>query len=484
MDIKVTGHEYFYDITSMSMLFFPGEKTNYVKRSNNETHIISTLKIINSKYLSLTRIKFKGNWYSSQKTCSITCDSKNLVKQTFYKACSKATGISSPWGILTGIRPLSVYKRHFLNRENVANIMKNEYYLHDDKIELLDNIFKIEKDLLNSNKSDVSIYISIPFCPSKCSYCSFISVAATKTGDLANKYFDLLIKEIKLKSQLIKIHKLNVKSLYVGGGTPGTLDENKIDLLLSTLDQEFKLKTIDELTFEIGRPETITHDKLKILKKYNVNRICINTQTTNDKILASVNRKHSAKMYFNAVNLAKSVGFESINTDLIAGLPNEDVDSFIKSVDDVISTGVNNITIHTLSIKKSAVLSDEGKYYNPSDVRVRLMLESAYHKLAANGYVPYYIYRQKNCVSNGENIGFCKPNKLCKYNVYMMEDVHSIISCGAGASSKIINGTEVSRVINVKYPMEYVNEFYKINNNNIKLDNILKAKSYNERNRN
>ncbi len=474
MDIKISGHEYYYDITSMSMLFFPGEKVNYVKRSLNPTHIISSLKVNGDKYISTTKIKYCGKFFSSSKRVDLNCDTKNLVKQTFYNACSKATGIESPWGILTGIRPLSVYMRHLNGARNVGDIMKREYYLVSSKISILDKVYENERMYFNSSSKDVSIYISVPFCPTKCTYCSFISVSATGLNNLLNDYLILLEKEIKQKAQLIKKYALNLKSIYIGGGTPGVLDKFNIRKLFETLEMSFDLKSIEEITFEIGRPETINMDKLNILKHFGVNRICINTQTTNDDILCKVNRCHTANDYFNSVELAKKVGFEIINTDLIAGLPGDNYESFCKTVDDIIKTGVNNITIHTLAIKRAAQLSDHFDNYKAVDNIVNKMLEYAYVTLDANGYSPYYIYRQKNCVSNGENIGFCKIGTQCKYNIYMMEDVHSIISCGAGASTKIVDGNRVQRVINVKYPKEYINMFDHIENNTHKIDELLK----------
>lgn len=473
MDIKINGHNFEYDITSMSMLFFPGEKVYYVNRSKNSNHIISSLKRLDNKLISKTTFYFNNKVYTSQKTVSVDCDSKNLVKQTFYKACLKATGIESPWGILTGIRPLSVFAKHSLEGDNATEIMASEYYLKPSKIEILKSIYDIQKQITSKTK-DISIYISIPFCPSKCSYCSFISVAATNTSSLLDEYLLKLEEEIELKSKIISMFGFKVKSLYIGGGTPGILSFAQLAKLLDVCDRKFDIKAITETCIEIGRPELISDDKLSLLKKYNFNRICINTQTTNDAVLEKINRKHTYLQYLDSVELAKNYGFDSINTDLIAGLPGEDYSSFCNSVNDVIDSGVNNITVHTLAIKKSAKLSEDKSNYKAKNSSVSDMLEYAYGALIKSGFVPYYIYRQKNCVSNGENIGFCKPDAVCKYNIYMMEDVHTVISCGAGASTKIIDGKKTDRVINVKYPMEYVREFDKIIFNTKKITDILK----------
>lgn len=464
MDIKIIGHNFDYDITSMSMLFFPGEKVFYKDRSSADKRLFSYLYRKDDRIVSVTKLRFYGKIFTCQITETIDYDAKNLVKQTFYKVCSKATGITSPWGILTGIRPLSVYSR--LSDPRIQ--MENEYYVHPDKIDLLAQIYKAES-VIEKRTKDVSVYISIPFCPGKCTYCSFISISATSKGALLSQYLEKLLIEIKLKSKIISELDLRVKSLYIGGGTPGILDASQLSLLLNALKEAFDLASIEETCIELGRPDTVDLEKLDIIDSFGFDRICINTQTTNDDVLNKVNRNHNFMQYRQAViNTQKHTG-AIINTDLIAGLPGENLDSFKKSVDDVISLGVDNVTVHTLAIKRSAKLSDDSNNFSPRDNTVDSMIDYAYTTLKREGYIPYYIYRQKNCISNGENIGFCKPGSLCKYNVYMMEDIHSIIACGAGASSKIIKGKKVDRVINVKYPMEYVNEFYKIENNTNKL---------------
>lgn len=478
MDIKLVGHTFEYDITSMSMLFFPGEKVNYVNRSSADKRIISAVYHKDNKIVSVTRFRYNNKNFYSQRTVNSDYDIKNLVKQTFYLVCRKATGISSDWGILTGIRPLSVYSK--LNKNADAfSLMKSEYFVSSSKIHMLKKINSVYSTL-EHNSGDVSIYISIPFCPGKCSYCSFISVSATSTGKMLDDYLLNLHKEIELKADIIKKLCLNIRSLYIGGGTPGVLNEIQLESLLSVLEKHLGLKNIDETCIEIGRPETLTEHKLKIINNYSFNRICINTQSTNDNVLSIVNRKHTYKQYVDAVKVARNFKELAINTDLIAGLPDETYESFCQSVNDVISLGVENITIHTLALKRSAKLYDDVNNFKATDNKVDLMVNYAYNTLIKAGYIPYYIYRQKNCVSNGENIGFCMPEYVCKYNLYMMEDIHSIIACGAGASSKVIDGSKVDRVINLKYPMEYNSEFYKIINNTNKLFEILKVKRANE----
>lgn len=473
MDVKVSGHGFFYDITTVAMLFFPGEKVNYVQKSSNPLRAVSALKPRGDKVISFTRIFREGKNYYSQITAHGSSDIKNLVKRTFYKACSKATGIVPPWGTLTGISPSSVYERLQREGADAGTLLKKEYYLEDSKIALLKAVSRNQQGIAVKNPRDVSVYISIPFCPGRCSYCSFISVSAAKGGKLLDDYLDLLRHEISQKALLIKKYGLNLRSVYVGGGTPGILDKVQLERLLEEVFSNFSVSGGCEICVELGRPDTVTEEKLSVLKRYGVGRICVNTQTTNDAVLAEIGRRHTAADYFRAVDLVKPFNF-TVNTDLIAGLPGETVRSFRQSVDDVLKTGVQNVTVHTLAIKRSARLHEEGAF-DPLGAGVSDMIDYAYQKLGENGYSPYYLYRQKNCVSNGENVGFCLEGTQCRYNIYMMEDVHSVISCGAGASSKIINGCKTERVINVKYPMEYVNENSKITANTQKIDKILRS---------
>lgn len=462
------------------MLFFPGQKVNYVDISKDKIYIKSILKINSDKQVSITKIKYFDKTFTCQKTLPISENAKDLVKHTFYVVCNKATSIQSSWGILTGIRPLSVFEQVKKEGGDFKKKIAQKYLLSNQKIELLDKISAIQNKYTIKQPKDVSMYISIPFCPSKCTYCSFISISAVNKKQLLEDYLRLLKTEISLKIRLIKQYSLDVKALYIGGGTPGILSSSQLNDLLQFININLPLSSTTEKCFEIGRPDIITDEKLEILKNFGFDRICINTQTTCDDVLNKVNRKHSSSDYFKAVDLAQKFGFKSINTDLIAGLPDESVKSFEKSVDDVISCGVDNITVHTLSIKKSSVLSQTNDYYNPSDMRINKMLEYAYNKLSENEFIPYYIYRQKNCVSNGENIGFCKDTTPCLYNIYMMEDIHSVIACGAGASTKLVKGTLVWRSINVKYPMDYVSDFSKVLNNTLKIENELKAIFSNE----
>lgn len=478
MEIKISGHEFEYDVTGMSLLFFPGESVVFVKRPKGEDWLSSRLVEGKDGLFAKATFRYRGKIYNAAKKIK-TRDRENLlvgVKRTIYQVFHRATGICPPWGILTGIKPTGIYRRLLAEKGpgETRRYLLNEYCMQPEKIPLLHQICKVMETVQTDPRKEASLYVSIPFCPSRCSYCSFISVAAEKSNHLIEQYLHRLVVEIKEKSDVLKKHGLAVRSVYVGGGTPGILNCTQMERLLSVVRENVG-SDLAEFTYELGRPDTVTAEKLGLLKEMGVTRICINTQTTNDEILAAVGRKHTRAQYFDAVSLTKALKFDSINSDLIAGLPGEDEASFARSLEDALAAGVDNITIHTLSIKRSARLHDTNEYFDPSNDHVQRMLDNAYKRLLDLGYIPYYMYRQKNTVSNGENIGFSRPETIGLYNLYMMEDLHTVAACGAGASSKIVSGKDgrIERVINMKYPYEYINENERISANTQLLDRKL-----------
>ena len=481
MEIKISGHNFEYDAIGMSLLFFPGESVVFVKKATGSTWLSS--RLVENKNGLFAKATFKNG--SIRKECCkkvFGSDNESLlaaVKYTIYQVFHRATGISPPWGILTGIKPTGVYRR-ILDDKGPAETRRfliKEYCMQPEKIPLLHQICKVMETVKTDPRREASIYVSIPFCPSRCSYCSFISVSGEKSNHLIERYLVLLKEEIREKCEILRRNNLSVRSVYVGGGTPGILSCEQIQALISVINEN--VGALEEFTFEIGRPDMISLEKLELLKKMGVSRLCINTQTTNDCVLEQIGRRHTGAQYLDAMKLVRPIGFQSINTDLIVGLPGDSFESFVSSLDDVIAAGADNITIHTLSIKRSSRLHHAGNYFDPSNDLVRRMLDYAYGRLLNEGFIPYYMYRQKNTVSNGENIGFSKPETIGRYNLYMMEDLHSVAACGAGASSKLIGaaGGRIERVINMKYPYEYINENDKIQKNTALFEEKLKELS-------
>lgn len=478
MEVKISGHTFEYDITGMSLLFFPGESVRFCTRPKEKQWLSSRLLQKGERAVAIATYRDGKNTYTCQKTAWAT-DKEGLlgaVKYTVYQVFHRATGITPPWGILTGIKPTGIYQRILAEkgpRETRDFLLKN-YCMQPEKIPLLHQICKVMETVKTDCTKEASLYVSIPFCPSRCSYCSFISVAAERCNHLIVPYLDALYQEIADKCAVLRNRGLTLRSVYVGGGTPGILSAEQIQELLTVISRELR-EPLAEFSYELGRPDTVTKEKLQVLKEMGVTRICINTQTTNDEVLKAVGRRHTRKDYFDALLLTKQMGFKSINTDLIAGLPEEDEESFAHSLEDVLQAGADNITIHTLSIKRSSYLHNGKENFDPRKDQVQRMLDHAYDRLLKEGYIPYYMYRQKNTVSNGENVGFSRPETIGLYNLYMMEDLHTVAACGAGASSKIISGRDgrIERVINVKYPYEYIGENEKIKRNTELLDQKL-----------
>lgn len=479
MEIKISGHGFEYDVTGMSLLFFPGESVVFVKRPTGKNWLSSRLVCGKNGVFAKATFRYNGKKLEcAKKVLSEEHeDVLGAVKYSIFQVFHRATGILPPWGILTGIKPTGIYRRVYdkLGPAQTRKFLLEEYCMQPEKIPLLHQICKVMETVQTDCKKEASLYVAIPFCPSRCAYCSFISVAAEKSNRLIDQYLSCLVKEIRDKCTVVSQNGLAIKSVYIGGGTPGILNCDQIDFLINEINRCVG-SAFREFTFELGRPDVVSREKLILLKALGVTRICINTQTTNDAILASVGRRHTKAQYLEAVSMAKELGFKSINTDLIAGLPGEDEASFAQSLNDVLSAGVDNVTIHTLSIKRSSRLHDSKEYFNPSNDHVQRMLDQAYKKLLDRGFVPYYMYRQKNTVSNGENVGFARPESIGLYNLYMMEDLHTVAACGAGASSKIISSANgrIERVINVKYPYEYINENERIQKNTLLLDQKLK----------
>ena len=371
-----------------------------------------------------------------------------------------------PYGVLTGVRPLKIANEisHRFTQENLCDKLSGIYLVNTEKGELLNSCIKYDAYVRNNSfNNDVSLYVSIPFCPSRCNYCSFVSSSIESKKVLIPEYINLLANEINEVSKVIKEFGLNVKSIYIGGGTPGILDCHQLNFLLNKVSSEFLSDKTIEFCFEIGRPDTVTTEKLNILKFYGVNRICINTQTTNDEILEIIGRKHTASQYFNAIELAKKFAFDSINTDIIAGLTNETLESFKKTVDDVINIGVDNLTVHTLCIKKSADIKKTFATLTNSDY-ISEFLNYSKKACITSGFEPYYLYRQKYALGNHESVGYCKFGKFSYYNIAMMNEIQTVIGMGAGATSRIVShnsGEKHSHFENYKYPQDYIRDLSK-----------------------
>ena len=387
---------------------------------------------------------------------------KRYVKLSVYKALVKVFEKEMPWGALTGIRPTKLAYSELEERGSFSDFFINTMKVSEGKTKLVEEIIETQKGIYKKDDSNTDFFVFIPFCPSRCKYCSFITSDIKRNEQYVDVYVDTLIREIEESKDYIK----NLRSIYIGGGTPVALDDKNLDKVLTAID---KINYGVEYTVEAGRPDRITKSNLKILKDHGVTRICINPQTFNDKTLEILGRNHKAREIEEKYNLAK--GLFDINMDLIAGLPNENFEDFKYSLDKAVQLSPEDITVHTLCIKKSSYLAMEESRLKGDSVRD--MVEYSYKTLAKNGYMPYYMYRQKYMAGNLENVGYCKEGKACVYNVNVMEEISSTVACGANAISKKVFNSEnrIERLASPKDVKTYIEKIDTILSNKKKLFN-------------
>ncbi|MBO5439316.1 MAG: coproporphyrinogen dehydrogenase HemZ [Clostridia bacterium] len=458
-------------VQTLCMMFFRGEK--FPENEENSSRILTVTTIdtddgINCECELCVNNKTvrESSFVPFSQSEKYERSSKSAVGIAVYNAGVKLTGRNIPWGILTGIRPSKVaYELLSKNtEENAKLILQNRYLLSENKANLAIRVAKNEGEILKiSDNNTCSLYISIPFCPSRCSYCSFISYATPKLFELIPSYIDKLVKEITSTLESIKNQGLKLLSIYIGGGTPTVLSEGQLEEILKAIHNSIDVDELIEFTLEGGRPDTITDKKLEIAKKYGVNRISVNPQTLNDDVLKAIGRHHTVNDFFEAYERVQNSGINFINTDLIAGLENDSFDSFKNTIDKIIALAPDNITVHSFSVKKSAqILRDNAEIYgNEADYAVK-SVDYAYKALTENGYEPYYMYRQKNTVCDLENVGYAKKGTFGIYNVLMMSDCHTVFGVGAGATTKIVKNIdgnlEIKRIFSHKYPYEYLQD--------------------------
>ena len=403
-----------------------------------------------------------GEEYTGTKDISADEEAQKLdICGVIYHLCCKAFGKTLSWGMLTGVRPVrlmrNLYSKHG-DIEKVEEIFRSRYFVTEEKIKLCRDIFSLQKNIIDSAEdTDYSLYISIPFCPSRCSYCSFVSVGSTNATKLMGQYVEKLCEEIRYTAQTAKKAGLTLKSIYIGGGTPTAVSATQLKTIMQTVKDNFDLSKVLEYTVEAGRPDCTTREKLQVIKDMGADRVSINPQTFSDEVLQAIGRRHTHQDFIDCYNMAKEIGFKSINTDLIAGLPKDTVEGFENSLKGCIELGAENITVHTLTLKRASNIVVNHEQNSYSDVAQ--MLEKC-SLLAQNGYVPYYMYRQKSTLQSLENVGFSQPYHESLYNIYIMEEIQTIISCGAGGVTKVVGKDgELKRIYNYKYPAEYVKDF-------------------------
>lgn len=473
MVLITQGHDYIYEVQSIIGIFLPGVKISlkeFIEDDYKGDYTVTKfVKSSNDVYSASISIRFNGVIYSD--TREVLSSEKESIEYAFavmiYDVMHSTTGIKPKWGILTGIRPVKLAQKKLSigwKDKEITDYFTNDMLVLPDRAKLMLDTAKQSRkafDFLTDNS--FSLYVGIPFCPSRCSYCSFVSHSIERTARLIPDYVEKLCMEVEYTASKTKEAGMVLKTVYVGGGTPTSISAEQLECILKCIGDNFDMSSVLEYTVEAGRADTITMDKLRVIKNSGVTRISINPQTFNDDVLRVIGRNHTANQVFDSFNMARDVGFNDINMDLIAGLNSETLESFMNSIDKAVGLSPENITVHTLAVKRSSDNATTGDaIYEADGGLASKMMDYAYDKLGDAGYVPYYLYRQRNMRDNLENVGFGKDGKMGLYNIYTMEEVQSIVACGAGAVSKLYNKQtgKIIRIFNYKFPYEYLNDFH------------------------
>ena len=474
MELTLIGHESRYQVEQLQTALFgvdaPGSAVSTVTREGNIIRFDTQITIGDLVTAGHRQLD------TAEETLTIFY---RCLRQSYFDAAVPHLPEYPAWGGLAGVRPTKLSTRHMLEggtAESADALLKNEYYVTEDrrKLAITCSQAAVEAFAL-TQPQDISLYVGIPFCPTRCSYCSFVSRTVGKKKALLEEYLQCLLKEIAFTGKLLQESGVTVRSLYIGGGTPTTLSAKQLESLLSAIRTHVDLSRCLEFTVEGGRPDTLDPEKLNVLREYGADRISINPQSMIDPVLAACGRPHTAQDVHRVYQQAVEAGFADINMDLIAGLPEDTYDGFCRSLDELIAMNPSNITVHTLALKKGADLFESRKNL-PSRQEVGAMLDYSRTALEKAGYRPYYLYRQKYMAGNYENIGYSRDNRDCLYNIYMMEELHSIVSLGGGGMSKVnLPGYRIERFNNPKFPEQYIDQFDNVIEHKTQLFQLLQS---------
>lgn len=479
MILKINGNINKYYVQTLCMVFFPGatfgeneqagdgvpEVTVDVYDSNNGEAVSAYVSIkLNDKLCEATGV------VSKNEEITFATPEAIAVGRAVFAAGKELLGHTPPWGILTGVRPAKVANSLLKSGKGILKskkALRDEYFLNPQKASLAVSVASAELKMMKKMPENTcSLYVSIPFCPSRCAYCSFVSYTTKRLLSMIDDYLDAMLVDLEDTFDTIKRLGMRLTTIYIGGGTPTTLNPEQLKRLLSKINEHVNTDDLLEFTLEAGRPDTITAEKLAVAKEYGVTRISVNPQTLNDDILRDIGRHHSVEDFYRAYQIAKDSGIRDINVDLIAGLPGDDFKNFSETVDKIIELRPTNITVHTFCVKKASdALKNNSNVYSLTGGDAAKSVSYSQLKTKFAGYKPYYMYRQKNTVGNLENVGFSIEGHEGLYNVYMMEEFQTIFAVGAGAVTKLVkfedgihSNPEIKRLFRPKYPYEYLRE--------------------------
>ena len=469
MKLTFRGHDDRYAVEQSLLAFFPEERPVY-EGEDGPRHAEVTLHQGAVYATGVTALTYDGKTARASARVSLAGAAdeyererlrQRALKLSFFRAARDITGATPSWGALTGIRPAKLVRTMLEEGYTPARAdreLRDVYCVSPARrrlaLESAQAGLRAKRDL---KPNDISLYIGIPFCPTRCAYCSFVSASVEKSFALIPPYLEALTAEVEAAGRMVRETGLRVKSFYMGGGTPTTLSAGQMDALLTTVNKAFDLSGCVEYCIEAGRPDTIDREKLQVLLDHGADRISVNPQSLEPQVLRAIGRQHSPEDIEKAMTLATSMGFPHVNMDLIAGLPADTPEGFRRTLDKCLTFGADNITVHTLSLKKGSRILLEGLPI-PTAEAVAEMLDYADPALRARGFAPYYLYRQKYMSGSFENVGWCISGAEGLYNIYIMEELHSILSLGAGGSTKMVDAqrNRIERVFHPKFPLEYI----------------------------
>lgn len=468
MKILFSGNDFKYEIEATVKLFIPSRFTFHyditdadgdivmtrLKTGKNHTYLYGYCRIGGRSEHRCMRFE---NTYADKQIC------EHELCRLVYLCLRKLTGITPPWGLMTGIRPVKRMAKLLemgMDKDQAFLTLKDSFMVSDSRLELAYMTAVNQMPLIDRySEKKISLYISIPFCPTRCSYCSFVSHSMDSAYALIPEYVIKLCREIKIIGDIIREMKLSVDTVYMGGGTPTSVTAEQLKQITDSIGENIDMSAVREYDIEAGRADTITREKLKVIKNAGVSRISVNPQTFNNDVLKKIGRKHTAEDTVKAFMTAREEGFDNINMDIIAGLPGDTPESFHNTLERLFELDPESITVHTLTIKRSASMyeKNQSKYAKAPTAE---MVNESIARLPQKGYLPYYLYRQKNTVENLENIGYAKRGRESLYNIFIMDEMQTILGAGCAASTKIVQPSgKITRIHNYKFPYEYINRF-------------------------
>ncbi len=469
MNLFIKKHPYHYEAENLCRVFFPFDRVVTVRGDEEydvqSRNVYTEIKPGVRPYF----VRVEDESGVLELTGEKQADDEYGLMALLFKALSEHTGKVPRWGMLTGIHPIKLLRQltEKFGETEANRLFREKYFVSEEKAAIASRTLSSQLPVTNDvGENDFSLYISVPFCPTRCAYCSFVSQSVEKAKKQIPEYHTLMLNEIRETATIANELGLVLRSVYVGGGTPTTFNAEQLSEMIAAVREAFDLSHCGEFTVEAGRPDTVDREKLEALLQGGVTRISINPQTLQDNVLENIGRRHTAQQTVDAFRLAREVGHRNINMDLIVGLPGDTFESFCDTIEKVLELDPENVTVHSLALKRSSFITQSGEVNKAHEdaLLADRMMAYAEKRLTESGYEPYYLYRQSRMAGNLENTGWAKPGCVCAYNIFTMDETETVLACGAGGVSKLKDpySETLSRIFNFKYSYEYISRYEEI----------------------